>query len=169
MKSLILYASVVLWATACNPFQESGRESDVALQNKGAYNGIQEQRVRETRPKLNEMLTAAEISLDSHEVVLEDSLHHNAHLTLRSDGPQWPVILEVIGPKGNSTYYFQHQKLIAIETPAQHFILENDKLKVWTNQNWIPYKDKSTEEWLDQESALLLEVENYLAAFDINY
>jgi hypothetical protein len=95
--------------------------------------------------------------------------NHRRRLILRADGATWPVVLEVENTVGSMIYYFQNRKLIAVEKPSERFILEEDKMKVWTDRNWEPMKNKTTEEWIDQETTLLREVENYLSHFNIKY
>ncbi|WP_143959232.1 hypothetical protein [Litoribacter populi] len=132
-------------------------------------NGGEERKVSEIKPKLEQMLSAAHSALDAKEQEKQDSLGQKEVLVLRSDGENWPVVMEVDRPEGKFVYYFQNQQLLAVDNPRGHFIIEDNKMKVWADQNWKPLTHKSTEEWIDQENQILLEAKNYLATFDINY
>jgi hypothetical protein len=171
MKKLFISVFTLTLFFGCQSPQSSQDEkSHVSQPMDTVTNGLEEKRVNEIRPKLTQMLTAAETALDAQEFIKEDTMgNHRRRLVLRTDGATWPVVLEVENSAGYSVFYFQNRKLMAVEKPSERFILEQNKMKVWADRNWNPMKSKTTEEWIDQENVLLKEVANYLALFDIKY
>jgi len=137
-------------------------------------NRREEANIEETKPVLDQMSFAAKEALSSRTIsdpgIKGDRVKS---LQLWSDGDNWPVLLEVsyqVGsPDPSAIYYFRNRKLLAVEKESANFILKNDKLQVWANQNWEPLKNKTTVQWLDQENYLLNNAKKYLNAFEINY
>ena len=172
-KIYVLFLISCIIFSCQNP--PSGTSEIIEVKSRETVSNTQEEaNIAEIRPKLEQMSSAAKTSLDSREILNPtykgtkvESLH------LWSDGAQWPVMLEVNFldninyPK--AVYYFSDRKLIAVEETNAKYAFKRDKLQVWADKNWQPLKDKTTDQWLDQENYLLNNAKKYLNAFEINY
>lgn len=133
----------------------------------------EESYIAEIRP---ELISIQEYSISSeHREVYRPKVSGEKveKLLLKTEGMQVPIVLEVIyvdniaNPK--ATYFFRNQQLLAVVKSKTFFLFKNNKLQVWANEHWEPYKNKSVENWLDQENFLLSNAKKYLEAFDFKY
>jgi len=169
---IILLTSCIIYS--CKNPQSTNSDIYEGKSRETVSNTQEEANIAEIRPQLDQMATAARTALTQREIVKPtlrgvevESLH------LWSDGDQWPVMLEVSYPNNadnpKAVYYFRDRKLMAVEKTGANFLFKRNKLQVWADQNWQPLKDKTTDQWMDQENYLLNNAKLYLNAFEINY
>jgi len=174
MKSfyLLLLISCVIYS--CRSPQSANNDINKGKSRETVSNTQEEANIAEIRPQLSQMSEAAKTALTKREmenITIKGERVKSLHLW--SDGDQWPVMLEVTYT-GNATpqqavYYFRERKLLAVEKTDANFTFKKNKLQVWADEKWEPLKDKTTDQWLDQENYLLNNAKKYLNAFDINY
>lgn len=174
MKRLNLLLFTCCLICACETQQATQNENYGGKNRETVSNKQEENNIAEIRPQLAQMSVAARTSLTKKEIsnpgirgVKVESLQ------LWSDGDQWPVMLEVNYPvnatHSKAVYYFRERKLIAVEKTGANFTFRKNKLQVWADENWQPLKDKTTDQWMDQENYLLNNTRIYLKVFEINY
>jgi len=174
MKRFYLLFLAIFILAACQENQPEDNTLDDESLLAGVSNKKEEVTIGEIKPRLTVMYEAAKLSLTRREVLNPNlSGVKIEKIVLRSDGDDWPVVMDVhyldslTNPK--TTYYFHHRKLLAVEKPSGNYIFKNDKLQVWTDENWDPLKNKTAEMWLDQENILLKNAKKFLNTFEIKY
>lgn len=174
MKRLNLLVLTTFIIYSCESPQSSNTDIQEITSRETVSNKQEEANIAEIRPQLDQMSSAARTALTKRDIsnptfrsAKVESLH------LWSDGDQWPVMLEVNYPdnveNSKAVYYFRDRKLLAVEKTGANFTFKKNKLQVWADGNWQPLKNKTTDQWMDQENYLLDNAKKYLNAFDINY
>ncbi|HSJ66355.1 MAG TPA: hypothetical protein VK921_01715 [Anditalea sp.] len=174
MKSIYLIFLSLSLIYSCQTPKSSNIEYNEAKPRETVSNRQEEVNINEIRPQLNQMAEAARNALDKREINSPTFRGIKVEsLVLWSDGDNWPVMLDVTYLNNSSnpkaTYYFRDSKLLAVEKAYANFTFKNNKLQVWADEKWVPLKDKTTDQWLDQENYLLKNAKKFLNAFDINY
>jgi len=174
MKRFCLYLLNIAIICSCQNQPSDSKEFVEGKSRETVSNTQEETNISEIRPQLAQMSAAAKTALSKKEIDNPSIAGEKVKaLHLWSDGDLWPVMLEVRYPDNanpqKAVYYFRDRKLLAIEKNDANFIFKRNKLQVWADDNWSPLKDKTTDQWLDQENYLLNNAKKYLIAFDINY
>lgn len=173
MKTFI-YLLVLFFTTHACQRPEQRNEVEVEEAHwEPVSNRKEEKYIAEIRPQMSSLKEEYESS-ESREVSRPRISGQKVDkLFLQIDDEEFPAVLEVLYLEDEAipkaTYYFQNQKLIAVEKVDAFFLFKNHKLQVWANDQWSPLKNKHAEVWLDQENYLLTNAKKYLEAFDIKF